>query len=366
MRMKKLLALLLAAIMVLSMVACGGGQPAADSSSPEDSSETPADSAAAENDLTQGDSITWIMPHTMAEGHPGVTASFAFADAISEATGGRWTIEVYTGGSMGSENETLEMCRVNTIQIIPSNVPSMEQYIADVGVFALPYLFHSWEDYNTYVTESEMATAMWAELEEATNLRFVSCVENGARCLSTVGIDPVKSPADLKGSKIRAMEGAIWQNTIAVLGGTPIPVAFTELYMALQTGVVNGQDNPLAIVYANKFYEVLDDIYMTEHVYNTSAYFVNSDAWNALTPAEQELFTELWQEYMVDYYYDIFPAYEQESIDAIEAAGVTIWQQEDLDMDAYYKSADEMIEREYMGNELYAPYINDVRETFNY
>lgn len=362
--MKKFLSMLLALLMVLSMTACGGESGTKEPS--QQDNNAPAESSNAENDLAQGDPITWILPQTLTEGHPGLTASFAFADAMAEATGGRWTVEVYAGGSMGSENETLEMCRANTIQLVPANLTTMEQYIPDFGVFALPYLFRSWEDFNTYLTESEKCAELWANLEEATGLRFVSCVANGSRCLSTVGIKPVKEPADLAGVKIRSMEAPVWQNIISALGGTPIAVSFTELYVALQTGVVSGQDNPLAIVYANKFYEVLDDIYMTEHCYNTSSYYVSSAAWNALTPAEQELFTELWQKYMVDYYNEIFPAYEQESIDVIEKAGVTIWQQEDLNMDAFYASADEMIEREYMSNELYAGYINDIRETFHY
>lgn len=363
--MKKLLSLLMALVMALSLAACGGKEePVPEKEEAKTETETP--STTAKDDLTQGDPITWILPQTLTEGHPGLTASFAFADAMAEATGGRWTIEVYAGGSMGSENETLEMCRANTIQLVPANLTTMEQYIPDFGVFALPYLFRSWEDFNTYLTESEKCAELWDQLEESTGLRFVSCVANGSRCLSTVGIAPVKQPSDLAGVKIRSMEAPVWKNIISALGGTPIAVSFTELYVALQTGVVSGQDNPLAIVYANKFYEVLDDIYMTEHCYNTSSYYVSSQAWNALTTAEQELFTELWQKYMVDYYNEIFPAYEQESINAIEAADVTIWQKEDLNMDAFYASADEMIEREYMSNELYAGYITDIREMFNY
>lgn len=317
-------------------------------------------------DHTQGETLTWILPQTLTEEHPALQSSYAFADAMKEATDGRWTVEVYAGGSMGSENETIEMCRANTIQIVPSNLTTMEQYVPDFGVFALPYLFHNWEDFSDYLSNSEKCKALWNTLEEATGLHFVSCVANGARCLSTKGIDPIKGPADLKGVKIRSMEAPVWQNIISCLGGSPIAISFTELYVALQTGVVNGQDNPLAIMYANKFYEVTDDFYFTNHCYNTSAYFVSSEAWNALSEEDQLLFTDLWQKYMVDYYDEIFPDYEQIALDAVEKAGVTIWQQEDLDMQAFYDSAAEMIDREYMSNETYAGYINDINTRYGY
>lgn len=364
--MKKFLSLFLAMLMVLSMTACGGSQKAAEEKPQEETNQpaSPADSG--EVDHTQGETMTWILPQTQNEDNPSCIASYAFADAMKEATGGRWTIEVYVGGSMGSENETLEMCRVNTIQIVPANVSSMEQYIPDFGVFVLPYLFHSWEDFESYASTSPKCADLWNRLEEATNLRFVSIMSNGTRSLSTAGIDPIKRPSDLTGVKIRSMEAPVWQNVISCLGGSPIAVSFNELYVALQTGVVQGQDNPLALTYSQKFYEVLDDFYKTDHCYNTSSYYVNSDAWNSLSDSDKELFNELWQEYMIDYYYEIYAEFEANAVAEMEAAGLRIWEQSDLDMDAFYASANEMIEREYMSNEIFAGYITDVRETFNY
>lgn len=364
--MKKFLSLFLAMLMVLSMTACGGSQKAAEEKPQEETNQpaSPADSG--EVDHTQGETMTWILPQTQNEDNPACIASYAFADAMKEATGGRWTIEVYVGGSMGSENETLEMCRVNTIQIVPANVSSMEQYIPDFGVFVLPYLFHSWEDFESYASTSPKCADLWNRLEEATNLRFVSIMSNGTRSLSTAGIDPIKRPSDLTGVKIRSMEAPVWQNVISCLGGSPIAVSFNELYVALQTGVVQGQDNPLALTYSQKFYEVLDDFYKTDHCYNTSSYYVNSDAWNSLSDSDKELFNELWQEYMIDYYYEIYAEFEANAVAEMEAAGLRIWEQSDLDMDAFYASANEMIEREYMSNEIFAGYITDVRETFNY
>lgn len=186
--MKKQLSLLLALLLALSVTACGGSQTAAEGKPQEETNQpaSPADSG--EADHTQGETMTWILPQTQNEDNPSCIASYAFADAMKEATGGRWTIEVYVGGSMGSENETLEMCRVNTIQIVPANISSMEQYVPDFGVFVLPYLFHSWEDFETYVSTSTKCADLWGRLEDATNLKFVSIMNNGTRWMVFLGI----------------------------------------------------------------------------------------------------------------------------------------------------------------------------------
>lgn len=366
--MKKILSLLMALAMVLSLAACGAKEePAPEKEGPKTETEAPATgSTDGEVDHTQGEKMVWLLPQTQNEDNPSCIASFAFADAMKEATGGRWTIEVYVGGSMGSENETIEMCRANTIQIVPSNISTMEQYLPDFGVFVLPYLFRSYADMEDYIVNSDKCKDLWNRLEDASGLRFLSITNNGTRCLSTKGIDPIKSPEDLKGTKIRSMEAPVWQNVISCLGGSPIAVAFNELYVALQTGVVQGQDNPLALTYSQKFYEVLDDFYKTDHCYNTSTYYVNPQAWDGLSDSDKELFNELWQEYMIDYYNEIYAEFEANAVAEMEESGLRIWEQEDLDMEAFYASADEMIQREYMSNEIYAGYINDVKAYCGY
>ena len=365
--MKKILSLLMALVMVLSLVACGAKEEPAPEKEEEPKTETEAPTPdSGEVDHTQGEKMVWLLPQTQNEDNPACIASDAFAEAMAEATGGRWTIEVYYGASMGSEQECLEMGRVNTVQIVPTSLSTMEQYMPDFGVFSLPYLFRSWEDFDDYLHNSPKCADLFDRLQDATNLKFVSVMNNGTRSLSTVGIDPIKSPDDLKGVKIRAMSAPVWQNVISCLGGSPVAVAFNELYVALQTGVVQGQDNPLALTYSQKFYEVLDDFYKTDHCYNNSAYFVNLDAWNALSDSDKELFNDLWQEWMIDYYNSIYADFEANAVAEMEKAGLRIWEQEDLDMEAFYASADEMIEREYMSDEIYAGYITNVKEYCGY
>lgn len=367
--MKKLLSSALAFVMALSLASCGNGNsPSGNTSTPVNpgSSISTDSSASGEIDHTKGETIAWKFGHGQTEDNPAVVATIAFADAIKEATDGRWTIDVYAGGSLGSELEVLEMTRVNTVQLFYANISSMEQYVPDFGVYVLPYLFHSWDDVEDYLENSPKGAALWTELEKVSNLKFVGCQYNGTRCLSTVGIPPIKSPADLSGVKIRSMEAPVWQNVIKALGGTPIPVAFTEVYMGLQTKVVQGQENPISVTYFQKFYEVLDDLYKTDHCYNISTIVSNTEAWESLSDNDKALFKDMWDKYMVDYYNEIYAEYEDIALKEMAEAGLNIWEQSDLDMDAFYANANKIIEEEYMSNDVYASYINDIRERYHY
>ncbi|HOO27642.1 MAG TPA: TRAP transporter substrate-binding protein, partial [Lachnospiraceae bacterium] len=188
----------------------------------------------------------------------------------------------------------------------------------------------------------------------------------GARCLSTTNVDQVRTPEELKGVKIRCMDAQVWQNVISALGATPVPIAYTELYTALQTNVVSGQDNPASNTVDGKFYEVLDTFYETNHCYLCSGFYSNTTAWDALPDDYKSLLQGLLQKYLGNQYHDDITQFTEECYQTMEDAGMKIVSQEDLDMDAFYSSASDMIDENYMNDESYAETINDVNETFGY
>jgi tripartite ATP-independent transporter DctP family solute receptor len=314
---------------------------------------------------TRDEKIVWKLPQTLSEDHPALVASRLLAEALAKETGGRWTLEVYGNATLGSELETIEMLRSGTIQIVPANITIMEMYLNDFAVFALPYLFRSYEDLDKFVMNHELCKDLWKRLEAVANLRFIGVIFNGYRTLSTTKIKPIRSPADLAGVKLRSMEAPVQQEIIRALGGTPIPVSFNELYMALQTGIVFGQDNPVALIYSQKFYEVTDDLYRNYHSANTSTYYLNPQAYDSLSPDDKALFNRLWKQYMVDEYNKLFAEYEKTAEDAIREAGVKFHEQSELDMQAFYKSADTMKDR-YMADENIGKYIKAINEYFHY
>ncbi|MDO4633258.1 MAG: TRAP transporter substrate-binding protein [Eubacteriales bacterium] len=320
----------------------------------------------ADVEITSEDKITWTIASCMTEENPQSVNIARIAEELSEKTNGNFEWDIFYNSELGSESEAVELVRNNTAQFVTSNVTVMSSYVDAIGVFALPYLFHSAEDELTYLATSPVAYDLWKQLEESTNLVSLGFQCSGSRCLSTKGVEGVKSPADLSGVKVRSMEAKVWQDVITALGATPVPVAYTELYTALQTGVVQGQDNPAANTVDGKFYEVLDTFYKTEHSYLISAFYTNNTAWDALPDDYKALLGGLLQKYLGDSYKTDIDAFLDESLTIMEDAGVTIVEQSDLDMDAFYASAADMIEANYASNETYAPIIEDVKTTFGY
>ncbi len=311
-------------------------------------------------------SENWRFCNGVDDKHPQSIALVNLAEDFEKATDGRIKIDVYFSNSLGSEEELLELTRTNTIQGFFGNVTSgLPTFMEEFGVFALPYLFQSYDDAHKYLMESPKQKKLWDKLEQMTQLHFVGDSLNGARALTTKGID-VKSPEDLKGVMVRSMTAQVWQDVISALGATPVPISFPELYMALQTGVVQGQDNGIANVYNSKLYEVQDHFYDTQHGYTLSAFFLNSKAWNSLSDKEKKIFNDLFEKYCVKQYAEDMEKYYAEAREICKNAGMKMYGKEDLDMEAFYANAKKMIDEKYMSNKKYAPTILDIREFLNY
>lgn len=400
--MKKMLSLIFALVLCLSFTACdaglgakkdNGGAPSGNdasggsnaSGSTESGGDTSAPAVSGEDvpgfgvsyragdpapDLnaavTSTEKISWIVANCTTETNPQAVALAAMAEELSTLTNGNFTLDVFYNSELGSEMEAVELCRNNTVQMVTSNVTNMATYQENCGVFALPYLFHSSDDMLKYLATSPIAYDMWKQLEENTGLVTLGFQCGGSRCLSTKGVKTASSPEGLKGIKVRSMDATVWQDVISALGATPVPVAYTELYTALQTSVVQGQDNPAGNTVDGKFYEVLDTFYETEHCYLISAFYSNSNAWDSLPDDYKAILLGLFQKYQGNQFQADMTAFTEDCYKVMEDAGVTIVSQDQLDMDAFYASATEMIDSKYKSNEVYSKIISDVTATFGY
>lgn len=317
-------------------------------------------------EITSTDQITWTVAVCLQESNPQSMAVKLMAEELAEKTNGNFVWDVFYNSTLGSESEAVELVRNNTVQFVTSNVTVMSPYVDAFGVFAMPYLFHTEEDELTYLSTSEKAAELYKELEETANLVTLGFNCTGSRCLSTTGVPRISSPEDLKAVKVRSMEAQVWQDVISCMGATPVPVAYTELYTALQTGVVQGQDNPVANTVDGKFYEVLDTYYETDHSYLVSGYYTNPTAWDALPDDYKALVAGLMEKYQGNYYHQEVLKFREDCTQVIVDAGVEIVGQDELDMDAFYAGADAMIEKTYMTDPKYVEIINDVKAVFQY
>ncbi len=283
--MKKALALILALVMVFALVACGS-QSAAPAASTSTSSTTTASNDSAAPAASSGEAEYVIK---LGGGH-GPSSSLTvcwndvFVPRVSELTNGRVKVEHYENDALGVETDRIEQTQLGTIQMtyISEAASSVDPTI---GVLAMPFLFQSEEHYDA-VVDGEVGKQIYSNLENY-GLHPLGYLENGFRVL-TNSKKEVKSLADLSGLKIRVSQSDIPIATFQALGANTVAMSFGELYSALQTGTVDGQENAFNTIASSALYEVQKYFTETNHLMGSFIIVANADWFNSLPADIQE------------------------------------------------------------------------------
>ncbi len=217
-------------------------------------------------------------------GEPGSLISAAadeFAKRANAKLGGKYKIVTYGSSQLGGDKELLQKLKLGTVEFAePSTVMSSESDI--FGVFEMPYLVKDREHMKKI--EKEL---FWSKMEpsvEKKGLKLLAVWENGFRHI-TNNKHPINTPADLKGIKLRVPEGKWRVKMFQAYGANPSPMKYSEVFTALQTGVMDGQENPFAQIFSAKFYEVQKYLSLTGHVYSPAYLAVGLKKWNSF-PAD--------------------------------------------------------------------------------
>jgi len=201
-------------------------------------------------------------------------------------TNGRIKIDVYPGAVLGSEKESIEQTQMGVIDINRVSISPVISVYPKMAVFALPYIFasreHMWK-----VLEGEIGQTMLAELEKV-GFIGIAYMDSGARSFYTVK-KPINSPADLKGMKIRTQKSPVMMDMVEAMGGKPIPMAFEEVYSALQTGVIDGAENNAPSYYETSHYEVAKFYSLDGHAMVPEITLMSAKTWNALSDADKQI-----------------------------------------------------------------------------
>lgn len=215
---------------------------------------------------------------------------YVFKKCVEEYTGGSIEVKLYPAGQLGDAKSTLEQVKEGVIQgcmSIPSGLIA-GRYYPDFYIFDVPYLFSNcavaWEVLNP---NSEFIKNISDDLTKKTGLRLLVLGIEGMRHF-TNDVRPIKSPDDLKGLKIRTMEVPAHMEMVKALGGSPIPVPWLELYTALQTGVVDGEENPISNINYMKFYEVQKYLTLDGHITLLDAFVINDKWFNSQSDSNQK------------------------------------------------------------------------------
>lgn len=205
--------------------------------------------------------------------------SLAFKNYVESRSGGRISVEIYPACQLGSERELFEGVKMGSIEMC--NVGGgFEGFYPPVMVWSIPYVFISppvaWE-----VLDGEFGDAIKEGMLEATGVRLLELTENGFRNF-TNNKRPIRTPKDLEGLKFRTVESPVHMKMVESLGGNPVPIAWGELYTALQQKVVDGQENPVSLIETAKFYEVQKYLTLDGHLYSVDITVINEDFFQKL------------------------------------------------------------------------------------
>ena len=238
--------------------------------------------------------LKWYQPEPV--GHPWTDVGQLICDEVGKRSGGRLKAVQYPAGALGTQAQAVDMLRMGSLAILTSGPSILNAYDENVQVFAAPYLFRDREHAYKAFDLPWVQTLFNDTVLKKSGVRTIAFWYFGERNLTTK-TRAVTKPEDLKGAKIRSMDIPVWKNVVASLGANPTPVNFTELHMALQTGVVEGQENPIPTIYAQKFYEVQNYIIMTKHVVHLGTVHVSEPIWSKLPEADRRLILDVFAEY---------------------------------------------------------------------
>ena len=296
--MKKVIALVTAAAM-LSMTAltgCGSSSSSSGSSSAASDSSSSETQAAAAESSAKG-TYNMKLAHVVAETHPSHVTLIEFKNRVEERTNGDVTVDLIPNGALGGEAQLVEMLELDSLQGTVVGADSATGTIKEFGLIGAPYMFASKE--SAYASlDGDFGSAL-AELASTHNIYVAGWGTAGFRNITNSKHEVVK-PEDIKGLKIRVMENDLHMKLFQTLGANPSPLAFNELFTALQQGTVDAQENPITVFTVSKFYEVQKYMTITEHVFTAAPFFINKSWLESLPEEYQQIIIEEAAQWTVD------------------------------------------------------------------
>jgi len=263
----------------------------------------------------------WKMGHILPAEHPAHQAMVAAAGEIAERTDGRVEITVFPAGQIGGAKEILTGLQLGTTEMALDGAGILSQWLPALSVLEAPFVAKDHAHLERLVA-SEQGEALLEELRETAGMRVLDIWYYGTRQM-TNNERPIETIDDMAGLKLRVPEVDLSLQFASALGMTPTPMAFPELYLSLQTGVVDGQENPLPTINAAKFYEVQDHLALTNHLVQFVAPIVSETAWSMASDEDKAIVLEVLEREGEAYSQSVV---EQEAalVDELAAKGMQI------------------------------------------
>ncbi len=255
--------------------------------------------------------------HVAAHDAPKGKAAEHFKKLAEEGTHGRVKVELYPNSTLYKDKEELEALQLGAVQMLaPAPGKFGPMGVKEFEVLDLPYLFDGIASAQL-VTQGNIGRQLLKKLD-ARGITGLAFWDNGFRVFTSN--KPVRRPGDLKGQKIRIQSSKVTEAQMRDVGALPQVLSFGELYQALQTGVVDGQENPITHVYTQKFYEVQKYMAITDHTYHGYVVIANKKFWESLPPDLRKVLTAAIED-TTSYYYRMAKLENDEALEAIRKTG---------------------------------------------
>lgn len=260
------------------------------------------------------------LAHTLDEQHPVHLAMARFRDELIRLSGETIAVEIFPNAQLGTERELVELVQLGAISMTKVSSLSLENFSPDMGVYSLPYLFDD-SDHQRRVVQSEIGEEILAGLGKIL-LKGIGHYDAGARSFyMTKG--PVNAPEDIRGKTLRVLPSEALVKTVETFGGAATPIAFGELYAALQQGVVDGAENNPPSLLSAQHHEVCKYYSLDEHVSAPDVVVMSQSVWDRLGP-EQQGWTKQAMAASENYQRALWQEASDRALAEIEASGVII------------------------------------------
>ena len=219
------------------------------------------------------------------KGHPLATGAEKFAELVAAKTGGKIKVNIFPGGTLGGDAPNVSAAQGGTLEFVLLNSGILASQVKDFEVYDFPFMFANAKEADTLV-DGAFGQKLHAKLADK-GLVGLAYFELGFRNI-TNSKRPINTVDDIAGLKLRVIPNAINVDWVKALGANPTPLAFPELYAALEQKAVDGQENPLSVILANKFFEVQKNLAITNHQYNPQSLIFSKKVWDGLNVDEKK------------------------------------------------------------------------------
>ncbi|WP_166875704.1 MULTISPECIES: TRAP transporter substrate-binding protein [unclassified Salinibacterium] len=312
------------AIAALTLAACSGG------ANTGNSSDAPAEEV---------EPTTMKLALNQTEEHPSFIALEAFGERLTEATDGRWNIEVHPNSTLGDQAEYIQSVSSGVIDLAIVSAPQLENVSKDFVIFSLPTVFDSIDHQMAVLSDDEVVGDLYTSLEDSNSITVVGGFTQGARSVY-VKDGAAETPDDLAGKKIRVQESPVFISMINALGASPTPMAFAEVYTGLQSGVIDGAENNEISYFTQKHFEVAPFFSYTRHLIGADFLISNTGTLDKMSEEDRAAFDAAWEETWQQHT-DLWTTETEEAIAGAEAGGATFTE---VDSDAFVEALEPLLD----------------------